>query len=257
MSPASKDPVPEAVRQRLRRAAGRELVEIVEAYGRRFGLRDLRQVLLNPFVTGDVIEELAANRHLTSQHGVPAAIARHRRTPQPVAMRFVASLFWRDLLEIAADVRLRAPVRRLAERYLTERLPRLAVGERIALARRVPPNLVARLGIDPHPRVIAALLDNAQLTERDLVALVNRHDVPIRTLDLLARHERWGPRRDLRAALARNPRAPFRVLFDILPTLPPEDLEAVARLEGHSTIVRRRAEDLLALRGARRAPRSG
>lgn len=248
MAPTSKDRVSEAVRGRLRGAGSRELGALVAEHGRRFGLREVRQVLLNPFVGAEVIEELSAHRDLVSEYGVKAALARHHRTSQAVALRLVPSLFWRDLLEIALDVRLRPIVRRSAEKYLVERLPRLAVGERIALARRAPASIAARLGLDPNLRVVEALLDDPKLTERALLGLVENREASPRTLDLVARHERWGVRPALRAALARNPRSPFRVLFEILPTLAPEDLEAVARVEEHAELVRSRAEELLAAR---------
>ncbi len=213
-------------------------------HGHILELRHVRQILNNPFLTESVVEELASHRRLTSVYEIKAALCRHPKTPQPSAMRFVSSLFWRDLLEITVDVRIRSGTRTLAEKYLTLRLPRLTLGEKIALARRATANVLARLGQDPDARVIAALLQNPRLTESDLEPVVagSRHP---RHLELIAKAPRWGSSYRIRVALSLNPLAPFRALFRILPDLQRDDLQAVANLEAHSTIVRERAREIL------------
>lgn len=244
--------VPPEVAARLRQASTRELRGLVTDHLSRFALGDLRQTLLNPFVDGPIIDELAGHRELLSGREARAAIARHRRTPQTVAMRLIPTLFWRDLAEITLDTRIRAPVRRVAEKYLLQRLPRLAVGERIALARRSASRTAAELVADVDPRVVAAALANPRLREGDVLAVVSSPETPPRRLDVIARDPRFGPRYPVRLALARNPRTPFRVVFEVLPTLRRDDLETIPTIEGHATLVRGRAEVLLEERASRR-----
>lgn len=236
------------LRQRLRRATGAELLRLVVDHGHRLGLPEVRQLLANVHVTAEAIDELLANRKLLAVYEVGVAIARHPRTPEHQAMRLIPSLRWRDLLEIAVDSRIRAGSRRAAERYLRERLPRLTPGEKIALARRAPAGLAPLLGTEANLRVLEALLGNPRLTEQAVVAIVGDPRASPRHLDLLARDPRWGPRYAVRAALCRNPRAPFRVLFELLPTSTRADLEAVIDQVEHANLVRERARDLLAAR---------
>ena len=239
---------------RLRRANGRDLVRLVEENSRWLGIREVRQILLNPFVGGEAIEELAMNRKLTAAYEVRCALARHRRTPQAVAMRFVAGLVWRDLMEVSADTRIQASVRRLAEKYLAQRLSGLSVGERVSLARRASAETAAQLAADGDPRVVRALLANPRLSEERLLPTVSHPRVSPRLLDLVARDERWGCRYPIKVALCRNPQTPFRVLFELLPALRRDDLESVTLVEAHSSVVLQRARELLS---GRPAPASG
>lgn len=236
---------------RLRHASAGELRELIASQGRGFGVREVRQALLNPFVDAQAIEEILALRHLVGLREVRSAVARHRRTPQAAALRLLPGLFWRDLLEVARDVKIAPAVRRIAEKYLIQRLPGLAIGEKIAIARRASDGLVAHLLHDPSPAVVRALLENPRLTEAALVPLAASRRALPRSLEILAASPRWGPRREIRTALSRNPQAPCRVILDILPGLDRRDLEAVAAVDEHSWIVRHHAAELLAAAGSR------
>ncbi len=229
---------------RLRRATSGQLLELIPDHGREMTVREVRQVLLNPFVTPQAIEELLAIRRLLSVYEVKSAIARHRRTPPTAALRFVSGLFWRDLVDIAADLRIAPAVRRVAEKYLVRRLSRLAVGEKMAVARRATPVVLAQLRHDPSVQVIKALLENPRLTEEALLPLVSSPKALPRILELVAGNERWGPRYDIRLGLSRNPQTPCRVLLEILPHLRRDDLSAVAAVDAHSWIVRHRAGEM-------------
>ena len=243
--PGRKKPPPKSgVAPRLRGAGSRELQALVERHLKDFTMREVRQVLLNPHVTGEVIEEVLEARHLLSAYEVRRAIARHRRTPEPVAMRFIPGLFWYDLAEITLDVRLRPAVRRAAEKYLLQRLPRLSLGEKVTLARRAGGEVIARLRRDPSPRVIGALLENPRLTVNLIAPLAATSDSP-RILDLVAKNTPWGQCYEVRSALAGNYSTPFRAVFAILPTLRRPDLVRIAFDEEHSTVVRNRALEIL------------
>lgn len=243
---AARSPSPPSeLAHRLRRAASSELLRLTSDHLRELTMREVRQILLNPYVTAEVIEELSAARHLLAGYDMRRAIARHRRAPEVVALRFLPGLFWRDLLEIVLDVRLRPSVRRAAEKYLVQRLPRLTVGEKISLARRGGGEVMAQLRRDPNLRVIGAWLDNPRLTEQLVVLLAAGATSP-RVLDLVAKSERWGRRYEVRAALGRNAATPFRAAFALLPTLRRDDVAAIAHDERQSTVVRNRAAELLA-----------
>ena len=81
--------LPQDLKQQLRTAHGGRLEELVEGFGPRLGLPEVRQLLLNPFVTANVLEALAANRRLMAERTLRAAVTGHHRTPPPVALRFM------------------------------------------------------------------------------------------------------------------------------------------------------------------------
>lgn len=243
---------PENLAARLRQASSRQLLELIPVHARELTVREARQILFNPQVTAPAIEELASIRRL-STYEFKSALARHFRTPQTVALRFISSLFWRDLLDIAADMRIAPAVRRVAEKYLVRRLGRLAVGEKMAITRRATPAVISHLRHDPSLPALRSLLENPRLTEELLLPTVTDARTLPRGLDLIARNPRWGSRYEIRIALSRNPRAPFRAIFEILSRLRRVDLLAVAEMEEHSSVVRHRARELIEMRSPREA----
>lgn len=232
---------------RLSRASSRQLLELIAEQTHDLTVREVYRVLRNPFVTAEAIEALIAVRRLLTSYEVRSAIARHRRTPETVALRFVSGLYWRDLLEISVDVRISPAVRQVAEKYLIRRLGRLSVGEKTTIARRAAAGILVRLRKDPSLQVIKALLQNPRLTELVLLPLVSSEQTLPRVLDLVASEPRWAARYEIRLALCRNTRSPFRVIFQILPTLHRQDLLAVANQDAHSSVVRSRAREILGI----------
>ena len=246
MTRSSQDPeLPGDLKLRLRRSPSRELKTLVESHGRFFDLAAVRQLLLNPFVDGEVIEELATIRNLMRTRAVQAAVARHHRTPEPVAMRFLPHLFWRELLEVTVDIRIRAAVRRAAERHLLERLPRLTAGEKIALARRAAPSTSATLIRGGDGRILSAVLDNPRTTEEALIPLLRDPEVSPKLLYQVSSHRRWGTRYEIRVALCRNPQTPFAEIRRLLPSLSRDDLTGVSMVSRHSALVLGWVEDEL------------
>ncbi len=237
---------------RLRQGSAQEVAHLIWTHRDELTIREVRHVLLNPYVNTETIDALLAVRRLLSTYEVRSAIVRHPRSPQATSLRFLAGLYWRDLTDIGRDVRLAPGVRRAADKYLIQRLPGLAVGERVAIAHRASLAILGQLRHDPNPRVIKALLDNPRLTGGVLLPLVTNKSTRPQTLDLVASHERWGSSYEVRVALSRNPMTPFRAVFAILPDLRRDDLLALSSESEPSSIVIHRVRELLE---ARRRPR--
>lgn len=186
----------------------------------------MRQILLNPFTDHEVLAVLLAVPHLVKSPEVRKALVAHPRTPEAAALGLVGTLFWHDLLDLAADLRVPPAVRHAAERYLIERLVGLTEGERVTLARRASTAVLTRLRLDPSPRVIAAMLENGRLTEGQLLPMLASDSTPPEVLALVA-GSRWGLRYEVKVALARNRRTPVVTVLMILPHLRESDLRVV------------------------------
>jgi hypothetical protein len=230
--------------RRLLEAGAEELLELARELAGALDPAAVLQALRNPFCRAEVIEQLAVER-LLAFYEVRRGLALHPRTPEALAARFVPGLYWRDLMELGLDTRLRPTLRRSAELQLLARLPQLALGEKVAIARRAGAGLLAQLRYDPHPRVIAALLDNPRLTEELLAPVANSAATAPAVLGLIAADRRWGTRYSLRLALARNPATPVGTSWRILETLRRPDLGTVAADPRLPEPVRRRAWVLL------------
>jgi hypothetical protein len=231
--------------QQLREAAGEELYELVATRVEELDPIALRQLFRNPHLQRQVLELLLAERRLLAFHEVRKELARHPQTPEIQALRLVAGLFWRDLLELSADMRARPRLRRAAERHLVDRIPGLGAGEKVSIARRAGPLLVSQLRHDTEPRVIAALLDNPRLTEGGLMPLVTSDTARPEILALVARHPKWGARYAVRLSLARNRRTPVQTALTILPLLKKFDLKGIEQDRRLNMAVRKRAAVLL------------
>jgi hypothetical protein len=231
--------------RRLREAGPDELLALVRQQAPELSPAAVQQVLRNPYVTSEVIGEIAAQERLLVFYEVRRDLARCRATPEMLALRLVGGLFWADLMAIGLDTRLHPQLRRAADQHLLARLPGLAVGEKISLARRAAPAILAHLRHDPTPRVIAALLDNPRLTEGSLAPLAHGETTPTPVLELIAGDRRWGARYPLRLALARNPATPLGAALRLLPALHKADLKALAGDPRLSEPLRRRARLLL------------
>ena len=231
--------------RRLREAGPEELLALVRERSTELTPGAARQALRNPYVTAEVVDELAAQVRLLAFYELKRDLARCPAAPEALALRLIPGLFWADLVAIGLDIRLHPRLRHAADEHLLARLPALAVGEKIAIARRAAPAALARLRHDPSPRVIAALLDNPRLTEGTLAPLAHADTTSPPVLELLAADRRWGMRYPLRLALARNPSTPVAAALRLLPMLHKPDLRAVAGDPRLAEPLRRRARLLL------------
>lgn len=236
---------PDDLERRVREADTEELHGLLHRYAEALDVPTAVHALRNPFIGREGIETLAAQGRLLAAYEVKRQIALHPRAPEPLALRFIPSLFWRDLLELGLDTRVRPTLRRAADRRLMARLGGLATGEKVAIARRASPRVLGQLRHDPTPRVVAALLENPRVTEGVLLPLAASEEAPPGVLELLARNRRWGVRYEVRLALCLNPSSPVQVVLPILPLLRKRDLQTVARTVRLAMAVRRRARVLL------------
>lgn len=205
-----------------------------------------RLLLRNPFCSAQLIDVLVERgAHLLSAYEVRRELAAHPRSREVLALRFVPGLYWRDLVTIGADVRVRPTVRRAADQALLERLPGLAVGERISIARVASSAVLLRLLHDPTVKVVEAVLENPRLTEGQVLQLAASERVLPLILALVAGHRRWAASYPLRVTLARNARTPIVVALPLLAGLRKADLRAVASEARVAQPVRHRARLLL------------
>lgn len=234
---------PEIV-QRMREAGSEDLLALVREHAPRLDPQAVRLILRNPYVTTEVVEALALPRLLAFSE-VRRELALHPRTPETLAQQLIPGLYWRDLTALGSEPRLHPRLRRAADQQLAARLPGLAIGEKMSIARRAGPGLLAHLRHDPSPRVIGALLDNPRLTEDILAPVVHGATTPGPVLALIAQDRRWGTRYGLQVAICRNPGTPLAISLKLLPLLRKNELKAVASDPRLAEGVRQRARVLL------------
>ena len=154
-------------------------------------------------------------------------LVNHPNTPLGDAMNLVKFLFWRDLNLVIQNFRLSTEVRHHAESVLQQRLPAMAAGEKVTLARLAAGQILKVLRNDKDPKVIKGLLENSRLVEEDVLFLVSQSRTPTPVLEEVARDPRWSTRREVRMALLRNPRTPLSATSAFISSLNATEMKAL------------------------------
>lgn len=196
-------------------------------------------VLENPFATPQICGLIAQQTRLTAFYAVRVRLVAHRQTPQAHAVKLVHYLYWFDLLRLSIDMKVPAQVRRAIDTQLVNRADKLALGERIASARRCGTALIKAFLFDPDPRVFESLLMNKRLREDDLIVLASSTRATPEQLRLLADDRKWSFRYALRLALAMNPNTPRSVAASQLRYLRRNDLRSIHSNPDTSVFIRR------------------
>lgn len=148
-------------------------------------------------------------------------------TPLAHAMNFVKFLFWRDLNLVTMNFRLSTEVRHMAESVLFQRLPALAVGEKVLLARVAGGQTLKALRLEKEARITAALLENPRLVEEDALFIINQSRTPGPVLEAIARDPKWSTRKEVRVALLRNGSTPLSAVIPFITQLNAQDLKSL------------------------------
>ncbi len=159
--------------------------------GERPSEQDLVRLLRAPGCPPSLVERLAGCRWVLRERRVLPLLVRHPACPRNFALEGAGRLGWRDLLDVARDPRAAPLVRRHAERKLLDRIPQMALGERIALARLATRTVISGLLVCADVPCVSALLDNPQFVEGDAVRLVQLNDRRECVLAVV-RHPHWG-----------------------------------------------------------------
>lgn len=157
-----------------------------------------------PYATRQALYEAATARHLPAIARLFLAASPHADLPRQLAKQL-------------------GPERPLrpSDRPLT-------LGERKALARTHHRDQIVLLARDPHPSVVAILLDNPHVTETDVVKMAAMRPGVPESLAKIASHARWSVRHAVKRALVRNPSTPLADAIRIATTLRGSELEEIA-----------------------------
>ena len=173
------------------------------------------------------------------------ALARERQAEHLQRVLLDASPATADPGQLARQLAPERPLRR-------ESRP-LTLGERKSLARTTRRDLIVQLLRDPHPDVVAVLLGNPHLTERDVVTMAASRPAVPAALAVIAEHPRWSVRATVRRALAFNPHTPVHVAVRVATTLRPADWRELEQDAGLGLELRAHVSALLSTVRARRA----
>jgi len=219
------------------------LMELIK--GRNLDEIEVVQVLRSPFCTPQIAERIASNPGLMGTHEVREKLAGFPGFTFGRALDLLATLPWTSLLSLAQSPRTPPTVRRQAERRLIAQLASMALGEKIALARRAHRALFQALISTADGQVLCALLNNARLVENDILVILNTSKPPLEFFSELASHRKWGPYIRVRRTLVVCPHTPLPLALSVLVQLSVAELRRALENPDLSEDVRDAAQSLL------------
>ncbi|HXQ24881.1 MAG TPA: hypothetical protein VN822_00595 [Candidatus Acidoferrales bacterium] len=251
-------PEPDARIERARLASGDELKSLVHDASEEILLTLLENPNLEePHVIlllerldlpASVLSAVAGEGKWTSSEGVRLRLARHPRTPKRFALAAVRQLFLFDLVRLSLLPSAPADIRRVAEEVILTRVPHLAVGEKLTLARRGPARVAGALLAEGHAQAVKLALANPFLTESQVLKVLAKSGVPERVVVAIAHHPKWSCQYNVRIALVRNAHTPAASVLAFLPQLTLRDLKDVSKLEGLAAYLRKHIQQELSRR---------
>ena len=177
---------------------------------------------------GEVLEEVARRKPLLKSYRVKKALAFHPRTPRLVTLRLLRDLYLMDLVQLTLLPGIPTELKRNAEDQLVSRLPQLPLGQKITLARRGPARLAGALLAEGHAQIVGIVLDNAYLTEAQVLKVLSREKLPPVVVQAIGQHRKWSITYNVRLALVRHPLSPLATVLAYLPELTVSDLRELA-----------------------------
>jgi hypothetical protein len=172
----------------------------------------------------EVLEEVGNRKNLLKNYRVKRGLAFHPHTPRLTSMRLVKDLYLMDLAQLALSVGALPELKRIAEEQLLARLAQLPLGQKITLARRGPARVAGALLAEGHPQILSVVLDNAYLTEAQVLKALAREKISPNVTHAIAQHRRWSCVYNVRLALIRTPGTTLATVLAFLPELNAIDL---------------------------------
>jgi hypothetical protein len=176
----------------------------------------------------EVLEEVSCRKALLKNYRIKRALAFHPHTPRLASLRLVRDLYPMDLAQLALLPGTPAELKRLAEDQLVARIAQLPLGQKLALARRGPARVAGALLAEGHPQVLSVVLDNAHLTEAQILKVLSREKLHADVVYSVIHHRKWSFTYNVRLALVRHPASTLSSILAYLPELTVSDLRELA-----------------------------
>ena len=180
--------------------------------------RDLPEELLQHVGRLDLV---AGNHHLQR------ALASNPSTPGQMVLALLPHLFLFELLDICLLAGPSPDQKLAAERVIIQRLPTTEAGQKLTLARRGTPTLLAELLKYGEVQVVAACLDNPHLRESAIMQFLQGKNATAETISMIARNPRWETRPNIRHAMLKNQKTPGIWFTLFLPQLASSEIKGL------------------------------
>jgi hypothetical protein len=181
-------------------------------------------------LSANVLGAVGEKKQWAASESVRLRLAQHPRTPKRIALAVVRQIYLFNLVRLTLLPSAPADIRRVAEEIIVSRVPQLPVGQKLTLARRGPSRVAGALLAEGHGQAMKLALENAFLTESQVLKVLSAVSVPERVVVAIAQHPKWSREYNVRIALIRSPHAPVEIVRAFLPELKVSDLDDLSNL---------------------------
>ena len=168
----------------------------------------------------DLVKAIYQLERCAESHRLQVALAGHPATPGEIVLTLLPRLFLFELLTLCLQPTTTPDQQLAAERVILQRLPTTELGQKLTLARRGTPSLVAALLKEGDEKIVSVCLDSPRLREVAILQFLNGATAKAETISQIARHQRWQNRPNLRLAILKNRKTPAVWFTLFLPHLP-------------------------------------
>lgn len=186
---------------------------------RSFGEDHLLALLKRRDLSEDLLSHIHRVKRFALNHRLQLAIVKNPAAPGALVRTLLPHLRLFELLDLCILPGATPDQKLAAERAVIQRLPTTPLGNKITLARRGTTTIVGELLKEGHPQICEACLSSPHLKEAAVFQFLRGATANGETISLIARHNRWKQRPNLRMAILKNPRTPEIWLTLWLPQL--------------------------------------
>jgi hypothetical protein len=133
-----------------------------------------------------------------------------------------------DLVQLTLLPGTSAELKINAEAQVISRLPQLALGQKLTLARRGTARVAGALLAEGHAQILCVVLDNPNLVEAQVLKALSLDRLPLGVIQAIAHHRKWSHMYNVRLALVRHPNSTLSTILAYLPELTVSDLRELA-----------------------------
>lgn len=202
--------------------------------------RDLREDLLKSIYQ---LELTAAS------HQLQLALVRNPGTPGPVVLTLLPRLHLFELVDLCYFPGITPDQKFAAERAILQRLPTTELGNKMTVARRATATVVGEILKEGAPPLVEICLSSPHLREVAILQFLNGATATAETISMIARHQKWRMRPNLRLAILKNHRTPDVWFTQFLPGMRSPDIRNLLMSKRLNPGQKRLVEDELQRRG--------
>lgn len=173
----------------------------------------------------ETLVHLASDVRFKSIYKVQLAMAKNPKCPQRVALGLLKFLRIFDMADLTRNNFVPVVLRQKAEMVITEKIPALPSGIKIAMSRRACPSLIVKLMERSDESVVDACLDSPMMTEDRLRKILGLKRTRPQVVRAIAAHPKWSLLYNIRYALIRSFHTPMAVVERFIGGLKTVDLQ--------------------------------